>query len=302
MRQFEKGVEVFYNRLGTTVEGPLQLEVPRLLANGDARFGVPPKEAATARTLAEARAWLAPEFAHGALEVAIVGDFDPAEATAAVARTFGALPARQTKPGYEAARRVTFPAEAIARQFSVTTEIPKGIVQLYWEATDSSDVNVARRLNLLSAVLDDRLRIKIREEMGDTYSPSAGAQLSDTYRGYGHLVASATVSPDKARAVADAMKEAAAQLFRDGVTEDELVRAKQPALTAIKQSMRTNPYWLGSVLGAAQEFPQRLEWSRTRLSGTEAITAAELTELAKKYLNPAKVHEFISLPEPKKSH
>lgn len=302
MRQYQKGVEVYYTRLANTVEGPLQLEVPRLLAHGDPRFGVPPKEAAIARTQAESKAWLMPEFARGALEIAIVGDFDPAEATAAVARTFGALPPRAEKPAFETERQVSFPPQPIAQQFFVTTEIPKGLVQLFWEATDGRDVDVARRLNLLASVLNDRLRVKIREEMGDTYSPDAGTSLSDTYHGYGHIVADATVAPDKARAVADAMKAAAADLFERGVTEEELVRAKQPALTAIRQSMRTNPYWIGSVLGAAQEQPQRLDWARTRLSGTEAITAAELSALAKKYLNPAKVHEFISLPEPKKAN
>lgn len=300
MRQYAKGVEVFYTRLGNTIEGPLQTEVPRLLANGDARFGVPPKEAATARTLAEAKTWLTGEFSHGALEIALVGDFDPAAATAAVAETFGALPARAAKPGYEKERTVAFGAP-VARQYFTQTEIPKGAVQLFWPATDNRDVHVARRLALLASVLNDRLRVKIREEMGDTYSPDAGASLSDTYRGFGHLLANATVAPDKARAVADAMKAAATSLFEKGVTEEELVRAKQPALTSIKQSLRTNPYWLGTVLSAAQEQPERLEWSRTRLSETEAITAAELSALAKQYLDPAKVSEFISLPTPKKA-
>lgn len=301
-RQFEKAVGVYYTRLGNTVEGPLQLEVPSLLANGDPRFGIPPKAVITARNLEQAKAWVLPEFHHGALEIGIVGDFDPADATAAVAKTFGALPARSAKPAYDAERQVAFPAEALARQFVVTTEIPKGVVQLYWEATDARDASLSRRLSLLAAVLDDRLRVKIREEMGDTYSPNAGTQLSDTFYGYGHLIAQATVSPDKARAVADAMKRAAADIHAGGVTDEELVRAKQPALTAIKQSLRTNPYWLGSVLSNPQELPARLDWARTRQSDTEAITAAELTELAKKYLNPAKVHEFISLPEPKKAN
>lgn len=298
MRQFQKGAEMFYDRLARVIEGPLQLEVPQLLANGDPRFGLPSKEAALGGTLAEVQAWLAPEFARGALEVAIVGDFDPTEALAAAARTFGALAPRSAKPSYETQRAASFPAAALARQFITTTEIPKGMVQLFWEATDNRDVTLARQLSLLAAVLDDRLRVKIREEMGDTYSPSAGASLSDTFHGFGHLVAQATVAPDKARAVADAMRAAATSLFERGVTDEELVRAKQPALTAIRQSIRTNPYWLGSVLGSAQEQPQRLEWARTRLSGTEAITAVELTALAKRYLNPAKVHEFLSLPAP----
>ncbi len=302
MRLLQRNIGPFYERLGTTVEGPLQLEAQRLLANGDPRFGLPPKETVLQRTQDEAKAWLQSEFTRGALEIAIVGDFDPAEATAAVARTFGALPARSAKPDYAAQRGVAFPARQLSEGFAVVTEIPKGIVQLYWPATDNRDVRLTRRIGLLGSVLQDRLRVKIREEMGDTYSPDAGASLSDTFTGYGFLLATAVVAPDKARAVADAMKQVATDLCTNGVTDEELNRAKQPALAGIKQSVRTNPYWLGNVLSAAQEQPQRLDWARTRLADTESITAAELTALAKQYLDPAKVHEFTSLPTPRKEN
>lgn len=298
LRTIAKNLAPFYTRLAHAIEGPLQTEAQRLLADGDPRFGIPPQEAVAARTTDDLQAWLDPQFARGALEVAIVGDFDAAEVLAAVARTFGALPAREPKPDYAATRRVAQPAAPLTRAYAVPTTIDKGLVQLYWPATDGRDAPLSRRLNLLGAVLDDRLRVKIREEMGDTYSPNAGANLSSTYPGFGYLIASATVAPDKARAVADAMRAAAAALHTDGVTEDELLRAKQPVLTAVRESQRTNPYWLGSVLAAAQEEPQRLEWARSRLSDTEGITAAELTALARRYLDPARAHEFISLPAP----
>jgi zinc protease len=64
----------------------------------------------------------------------------------------------------------------------------------------------------------------------------------------------------------------------------------------VRESARTNPYWLGSVLAAAQEFPEKLEWSRTRYSDHESVTAAELSELARQYLNPARASEFIVRP------
>ncbi len=299
MRQLQKNVGPYYTQLANTVQGPLQLEVPRLLANGDPRFGVPPKDAVLARTSDEVKAWLTPEFAHGALEIAIVGDFDVDATIAAVAATYGALPVRTAKPDYEAQRRVSYPAAPFAKEYTVPTEIPKGLVAFFWPATDNRDVKLSRRLGLLGSVFNDRLRKKIREEMGDTYSPNAGSNLSDTYRGYGFLSAEATVDPAQARKVADAIKAVATDLATNGVTDEELVRAKQPALTAIKQSLRTNPYWLGTVLSAGQEFPERIEWSRTRLSDIESITAAELTPLAAQYLVTAKVDEVISLPAAK---
>ncbi|MEJ1973886.1 MAG: hypothetical protein WDM96_15915 [Lacunisphaera sp.] len=133
--------------------------------------------------------------------------------------------------------------------------------------------------------------------MGGTYSPNAGADLSDTYPGYGWLIADATVAPDQARVIADAIKAVAAALHDKGVTEEELVRAKQPILTQLRESARTN-----SLL-ARQRARRRPGISRTaRLEpvalqhDNESVTAAELSALAKQYLDPAKASEFIVVP------
>ncbi|HKB57872.1 MAG TPA: insulinase family protein, partial [Lacunisphaera sp.] len=300
LRQVHKAAEQLYTRLAHTADGPMSLEVDRLLAGGDARFGLPPKDVLLSRTLGELKAWLTPQFARGPIEIAIVGDFDPAATIDAVAQTFGALAERSDKPAYKDARKVTRPAEPIAKQYTVESEIPKALVRLHWPATDARDVKLTRRLRLLCDVFADRLRVKIREEMGGTYSPNAAADLSDTYPGYGWIVAEATVAPDQTRTIANAIKAVATALHDNGVTEEELVRAKQPVLTALRESSRTNGYWLGSVLAAAQEFPERLDWSRTRYSDNEGVTTKELSALAKQYLDPARMSEFIVLPVPAK--
>lgn len=296
LRQVMKGAEQLYARLEHTAEGPLELEVAHLLASGDPRFGLPAKTVMLARTLAELKAWLTPEFSQGPIEIAIVGDFALDATLSAVGQTFGTLPNRSAKPAYAGSRQVAAPPAPLAAQYTVQTEIPKAVVRLYWPATDGRDVRIARRLRLLTDIFSDRLRVKIREELGGTYSPAAAADLSDTYPGYGWLIADATVAPAETRVIADAIKAVAASLQANGITADELVRAKQPVLTALRESSRTNPYWLDSVLAAAQEFPQRLDWSRTRYSDNESVTAAELSILAKQYFDPAKASEFIIVP------
>jgi zinc protease len=300
LRQFQKGIEEAYTQFAHTVEGPLQTEVPRLLAGGDHRFGLPPQAVLAARTLEEARAWLAPQLTAGPIEIAIVGDLDPDATIAAVARTFGALPTRLPKPTYTAERRVAFPPRPFTKNYAVETEIPRGLIQLNWPATDGLDIRRARRLNLLAEVFSDRLRVKLREQMGDTYSPEVGADLSDAFPGYGFIGAQALVDPAHARTVIDAVKAIAADLAKNGVTADELTRAKQPILTMLRETARSNGYWLGTVLGAAQEFPQRLDWCRTRYSDNESITKAEVDALAAQFLDPARAFEIISVPAAKK--
>lgn len=296
-RQIRKGIAQFYAGLAHRPDGPIQLEVMRLLADGDPRFGMPLQSEVDARQLSEVAAWLAPALEDGAIEIALVGDLDPDAAIDAVARTLGALPRRAPKPDYSAERLVRFPSEPFVKDYRVPTEIPKGMVALYWPTTDSRDVYVARRLSVLANVLTDRLRIKIREELGGAYSPRASSRPSEAFEDYGYMVSQITVEPEMAEQIADAATEIAASLATDGVTEDELERAREPILTSLRESSRTNGYWLGAVLISAQEFPQRLDWSRSRYADFEGIRASEVDVLAEAYLGADKVFRVIVLPE-----
>jgi zinc protease len=298
LRQATKIIEQTYTQFAHTPSGPMQTEVPRLLASNDPRFGLPAQEIVAARTLDEMKAWLTPQLAGGAIEIGIAGDIDIAATINVVARTFGALPQRAPKPALADARKVLFPAP-FAKSYSVPTEIPKGLVTIYWPTTDARDVHIARRLTLLAEILSDRLRVKVREEMGDAYSPEAVSLPSDTYTQYGFLLAQISIDPAQTQKIVDTVLALAADLQKHGATSDELTRAKQPVLTSLKESARTNPYWLTAVIASCQEFPQRLDWCRTRSSDFEAISKAEVDALAAQYLDPARTFRVTVLPAAK---
>ncbi|MEX2044709.1 MAG: insulinase family protein, partial [Opitutus sp.] len=168
-RQAQKGIEQMYLSFAHTASGPFNLEVSRLLAGGDHRFGLPGKDAMLQRNLGEVRAWIGPDLERGPIEIAIVGDIDPEATIGAVARTLGALPEREARRDWEELRAVKFPAKPLSLAYRITTEIPKGTIALYWPTTDGLEIHRARRMHLLAGVLSDRLRLKVREELGDAY-------------------------------------------------------------------------------------------------------------------------------------
>lgn len=289
--------ERLYLFLQHTPNGPLAIEVASLLASGDPRFGNPPEEMMLARNLDEVKAWLSPQLASGALEVAVVGDLDVEASIAAAAQTIGALPSREEKPALAELKNVKYPAQPFAKSYVVDSEIPKGALRLYWQTTDALTAPRNRRLNLLAAVLSDRLRVKLREEMGDTYSPSAESNASDTFPGYGYLVANIDVDPPSAEKVSELGISLADDLAQNGITDDELNRARSPLLTALKESLRSNDYWISSVVARVQEKPEVLDWARNRLADVQSITKAELSDLARKYLGRDRVSKAIVLPK-----
>ncbi len=299
LRFARQGIDQLYRSFAHTPSGPLSTEVQSLLASGDHRFGMPPQEALMALTLDDVRQWLTPELTAGALELAVVGDFDVEAVIAAVAQTFGTLPPRHERPALDDLRNVHVPAEPFDRTFTIVTEIPKGQVVLYWPTTDGRDVRTARRLNVLGSILSDRLRLKIRNELGGAYSPGAGSSTSEVFPGYGLMYATVTVEPAAAETIREAVVAIGNDLQQQGVTADELERALKPILTGTRDSLRDNGYWLGSVLSRAQEKPEVLDWSRTRLADLESIKPDEISALAREYLAAGRVFRVTVLPAQK---
>jgi zinc protease len=298
LRTAQKELEQTYQTFKHTAAGPLETEIVNLLADGDPRFGLPPQEVMMARNLEELKAWLTPQLAHGALEVALVGDFDVEAAIAAAAKTIGALGPRDAKPDLPELKKVNFPKQPFTKSYVIDSEIPKASVLLYWPTEDALDAPRNRRMNLVGMILSDRLRLKVREEIGGSYSPRASNLSSDTFPGWGYIVANIDVDPPKAGQISDLAVKLADELAQNGLTDDELDRSRRPLLTEFRESLRSNGYWL-SVLTRAQEKPEVLEWARTRISDNEAITVPELNAIARKYLGQERASRATILPAAK---
>lgn len=286
--EFKRALDYLYQQLERTPGGFAQDAVSEFLHSGDPRFGYPPRAAVEALTTEQAKAWLLPELASGYCEVTLVGSFDKEAAITLLSGTFGNLKERSTKkPDHSAERLVKFPA-GNTREFLFESEIPKAMVVVHWPTVSIFQIEKTRRLGMLSAILDDRLRIKLREELGDAYSPFAHNLPSDTWTDYGYLFASVTVDPPQSESVTKVISEIAAELATGkSITADELDRAKKPQVTSIEEMRRTNRYWLGSVLESSQEYPQRIDWSRTFVDDYKNITVEEVNALAAEFLKAA---------------
>jgi zinc protease len=298
-RQFRQGLDGLYQAVEHTDNGIMMSQVESFTHSGDARFGLPKREDLEKRTTAELKAWLEKPLKESYLEVAIVGDVKPEEAIQLVAKTLGALPRRaETKPDYKAERLVKFPAEPKHKDFRFKTEIPRASALVYWPTTDMSNIQKSRRLTLLGAVIDDRLRLKIREELGDSYSPMAHHNPSDTFTGYGQMFAYITLKPEQVSKVGKIVEEIGADLSKPGsISADEFERARKPLLTALEQQRRDNNYWMGRVVRNCQEQPFRLDWARSMMNDITSITKEDLEALAKEYLGAGSATVVGIIPE-----
>lgn len=291
MRQFRQN----YQSWGHSIHGALLLEGRRFLAGGDSRFGMPDWKVFEQNTLSDVREWLGTAMAKAPVEISVVGDLDVDAVIREASTWFGPIKKRTAADeNLNAERGPVFPSGK-SRHIAVPTKIEKGLAEVAYPTDDFWDIHKTRRLSVLSEVMADRMRIKIREQMGAAYSYHAYNSASRAYPGYGVFHAMVEIAPGQSKAVIEAVESIAADLADKGVSRDERDRAVKPVLSSIRERVKTNTYWLNSVLKGSTRHPQQLEWSRSFLGDYQSITAEGLSRLAKQYLdNPAAARLIIT--------
>jgi len=272
-----------YMELSKSIEGAMALSGSRFLAGGDHRFGLPDDGTFMKLTLDEIKSWISPLIGNNDIEVSVVGDVDIDSIIQLTARYFGSLTLQSTVNTQKELKLPIFPVGQ-SQTLSVQTKILKGLIIVAYPTEDIWDINRTRRLSILSDIISDRLREQIREKLGSAYSTFAFNRPSTAYPGYGVLQAMAYIDPNESDMIIKEVKKIVSNIAKNGVTEDELKRAKEPTLTSIKDMFRKNGYWLNTVLTGSEIHPQRIDWSRTILKDYASITKERVSNIAKKYL------------------
>ena len=283
--QFRKAVPMIYQQLKHTPAGPQQ-EMEAWLYGGDSRFTVAPVAKLSGYTLDDAKKWLTPELTKGYLELTIVGDFEVEKILPDLLATFGALATRAAAPPALAdARKIQFPNAPAAKTFTYDSKVSQAIASTLWKTAGiRGNQKEFRRLNILGDIYGDRLREEIREKLGASYSPNAGASGSDALDDVGYLIGQSVGKPEDLELLLKTMRDLADKLATGGATADELDRALKPTLGELEKSSRDNSYWLATVMSQSQADPKRLDIARSRDADYRSITLAEINALARKYL------------------
>jgi zinc protease len=234
-------------------------------------------------------------LAEAPLELSIVGDFDEKAVIELAGRYLGTLPDRSGSAENARTDMPRMPTGAVKR-LTVDTQIPKAMVVAAWQTDDFWDIGRTRRLSVLADIFSERLRQRIREKLGASYSPFAFNRASRAYMGYGVFQAYISVAPDQTDTVLEEVRTIADTLAREGTTTDELARAIDPMLTSIRELRQTNGYWLNSVMTGSARHPQQIEWARSFLADYSAVTVDELNRLAATYLTDARAAAIVIQP------
>ncbi len=248
---------------------------------------------------ADAKAWYDTWYVPNNAYVVIVGDVNHKEVFALAEKYYGALegralPARkpQVEPAQDGARRVNVKAPA---------ELPVLIMGYKAPALRDADKDSdPYALSMLAAVLDGHSAARFNKKLvrEDKVALSIGIDYDATARGPGMIYLYG--SPSEGRTVVDleaALRSEIARVQNEGVSEQELKRAKAQLLAA-------EVYKLDSMFGQAMEIGQTesagIPYQKTgrMLEKLQAVSAAEIQAVAKKYFNDDTLTIGILDPQP----
>ncbi|MDO5532944.1 pitrilysin family protein [Sutterella sp.] len=239
-----------------------------------------PGEAA-AVPLEAMRRYLADLRTRGDRTLLVTGDFDLPTVAKEAARRFGSLAAPKA-PRSLLGVMPRFPAELEKEVVVENDHLGKAVVMLAWrlDLTDPADRRTRVARNLLTAVAGERLRRRIREELGVSYSPDCLSAEFPEMDGFGLIFMQAETDTASLSRVRASMEAIARDLRDKGVTEQELELQKEPMLTAWRTNLSSNRWWTGILLSELTLGLPWSEWVCTTDEMISSVTAGEVNREA----------------------
>jgi len=92
------------------------------------------------------------------------------------------------------------------------------------------------------------------------------------------------------------VKDTAADLAKNPVSDDELQRAVAPMRQLLMRAGTGNAFWMNQMEGATHD-PRYVQAMQTMAQDMLTVTPADIRALAAKYLVPARSWSAVVLPE-----
>ena len=231
-------------------------------------------------------------------ELAVVGDFDPAQARSAIDQAFGGWTSAAPY-----ARVLQTWADIPAKRLLVDTpDKENGVyfarqnIRLRDTDPDYPALAVANFL-LGGSSLKSRLADRVRQQDGLSYGIYSGLQVA-ALTDAGHLTIYAIAAPQNLDKVDAAVREEIARVLKDGFSEEELQRAKSGILQQRNQQRAGND-GVAAAWTSLMNQDRNFLWQQELDHKLASLTLAQVNAALRKYVDPARMTTVIARDEAK---
>ncbi|HEX6535709.1 MAG TPA: insulinase family protein [Gemmatimonadaceae bacterium] len=232
----------------------------------------------------------------------LVGAITPEEVRPFVERYLASLPSTDTRetPKKEEVKPFLHRVNTILKDLP----LPKAQTFMVFDGPFSSApadyLRERERLSALTGVLQDRLRVRLREELAGTYSPFATSETLALPDEHYRVLIAFDAAPERMHQLNKELMTILDALRTKGVTAADAARAATVERRQLETRLQTNSYWLNAI-GEFHRLGIPLDEIATPYPERE-VTPAELQAAAQKYL-PDDVYLHLTLmPEDSTSY
>ena len=222
-------------------------------------------------------------------ELTIVGDFDPDACLPVLKSAFAGWQA--AKPYARIANPITTEVAGTSQKINTpdkanATYVAGLIFPLQDDAPDYPALLMGTHI-FGGGSLSSRLANRVRQQEGLSYSVGSGLSVSSQDL-RANLSISAIVNPQNLGKLENCVREELDRLLRDGVTADELDKARQGFLQTQQMGRSSDPA-LVSSLGGLRFLGRTMAWDAALEKQIEALTPEQVNAALRKHLDPKKL-------------
>ena len=282
-------VQIVQKRLRQPVEAPetlvdtaLALEIADARFGGDPRFSpLPSPQELASLDLDRAAAVFEDRFGDpGDFIFVLVGDFEPLMAVLLAARYLGTITGGDDREGFDEVRPDA-PDGVVARTVEAGTG-ERGAVTMLFSSKPTLTPEYRVHLDILEAVINQRLLTHIREELSASYSPSVTFELIDEPQDGVEVTIRVDGDPATLDVVVEALLADLAELTSRGPTDDEFAIAQEQVLR--RYELLGNPEMAAAMLFSAYYPDELLLEIITRLERVSATTRNDVRVAARQVI------------------
>jgi zinc protease len=221
-------------------------------------------------------------------DMAIVGDFDPAQVQAEVTKLFGDWKSQAPYARLSSQDKDVFGQHLVTPLKDKANATLVAVLPLKLQDTDPDYPALTLAAHVLGGgEFGSRLNARVRQKDGYSYGVGAGLQAS-AFEPFGSLQFYAIYAPQNRDKVQADFDEELARFVKDGITPAELAEAKK-AILAERATTRTSDAAVAAGWTAKLDQGRTFAWSADQDVKLSALTVDQVDAAIRKWIDPSKI-------------
>jgi len=229
----------------------------------------------------------------GAFTFILVGDFTPDSVRPLVERYLGALPDVPGKRGWRD-NGIRAPEGVVEKVFRFGRE-PRARTAIVFNGRYEHPDDQQSALGAMANILNLRLRERLREALGGTYSVGVHPELSSVPERTYSIQITFDSDPERVEEMRAAVFEEVERLRKEGPTEEEVAKVREEFARQVELSIKKNSFWL-QIIALHDRMERPLAGLADYAEIYSKLERDQVHEMGRKYLDPERYVRVTQLP------